>query len=103
MRRRSNKSMSKTQKSLENISAGNVREWGSKSIKPNHHHSDAICLERNSVYEEELPKCFHSKGVKQAVQQGHDLINGYMRLRALLGRNPEFVELYEAGFLRQEI
>jgi hypothetical protein len=37
------------------------------------------------------------------VEQENDLIDRFVRLKAILGRNPEFVELYDAGFIREEI
>jgi hypothetical protein len=93
-------SMSKTQ-SLKDTDAENVRVRRSKSIKPNPHTSDVICLERSSVYEEELPKCLHS-GSKQAVREGHDLIEIFMRVKEILGRTPNFTELLDV-FLQEEI
>jgi len=39
----------------------------------------------------------------QKVEQENDLIDRFILLKAILGRNPEFVELYDAGFIREEI
>jgi hypothetical protein len=60
---------------------------------------------RSSVYDKEIRKGLHSKNAQtvKRLQEGHDLIETFMRLKSLLGRTLEFVELYDAGFLQKEI